>query len=99
MKNHADSWGQTLYSGDLDRKKNGLKTPFNLHTKPMKTINTSNNNEEAKEGDHINQGRGLANVLFCSCVRGARCSLGRDQASKKSKNRNKLSTWRSLTKT
>ena len=31
MKNNADLWGQTLYSGDLDRKKFfGLKTPFNL---------------------------------------------------------------------
>ena len=32
MKNHADSWGQTLYSGDQDRKNVfGLKTPFNLN--------------------------------------------------------------------
>ena len=30
VKKHADLWGQALYSGDLDRKKIGLKTPFNL---------------------------------------------------------------------
>ena len=31
VKNHAELWGQTLYSGDLDRKKFlGLKTPFKL---------------------------------------------------------------------
>ena len=31
MKNHADLWGQTLYSGYLDRKKFfGLKTPFKI---------------------------------------------------------------------
>ena len=34
MKNHAELWGQTLYSGDLDRKKFfGLKTPFKLKVK------------------------------------------------------------------
>ena len=34
VKNHAELWGQTLYSGDLDRKKFfGLKTPFKLKVK------------------------------------------------------------------
>ena len=29
VKNHAELWGQTLYSGDLDRNQFfGLKTPF-----------------------------------------------------------------------
>ena len=52
MKNHAELWGQTLYSGDLDRKKFfGLKTPFKLKVKMFDFSNLLTNlSQTAQKG-------------------------------------------------
>ena len=52
MKKHAELWGQTLYSGDLDRKKFfGLKTPFKLKVKKLDFSNLLRNlSQTAQKG-------------------------------------------------